>query len=233
MSLIGHITKRELTRCLDSTEAGNGFGNRFLWVCVKRSKCLPEGGSFHTVDTGPFVRSLTEAVEFASQAGELTKDENTLKLWAQIYPDLSSSEDNLMGSMVARAEAQVLRLACIYALLDSSTVIRKEHLIAAVALWEYCEESARYIFGDALGDPVADEILKALLQRDEGMTRTEINHLFGRHKKSNELNRALEFLTESGRAISKKEETDGRPVERFYAKRGLNSHNSPNSQLGE
>jgi len=233
VSLIGHITKRELLRCLDSTEAGNGFGNRFLWVCVKRSKCLPEGGNFHTVDIGPFVKSLTEAVEFASQAGELTKDENTRRQWAQIYPDLSAGEDNLLGSMVARAEAQVLRLACIYALLDSSTVIRVEHLIAAVALWEYCEQSARFIFGDALGDPVADEILKALQQCDEGMTRTEINHLFGRHKKSNELSRALEFLAESGRITSNKEETDGRPVERFYAKRGLNSHYSPNSQLGE
>jgi hypothetical protein len=29
-------------------------------------------------------------------------------------------------------------------------------------LWDYAEESARYIFGDATGDPVADAILQAL-----------------------------------------------------------------------
>ena len=32
----------------------------------------------------------------------------------------------------------------------------------ALAVWEYAEHSARYIFGDALGDPLADEILAAI-----------------------------------------------------------------------
>ena len=32
----------ELRRYLTATETGNGFGNRFLWVCAKRSKVLPE-----------------------------------------------------------------------------------------------------------------------------------------------------------------------------------------------
>ena len=31
-----------------------------------------------------------------------------------------------------------------------------------MAVWEYAEHSARYIFGDALGDPLADEILAAI-----------------------------------------------------------------------
>ncbi len=44
ISIIGHITKQELLKHLDETEAANGFGNRFLWVYVDRSKILPEGG---------------------------------------------------------------------------------------------------------------------------------------------------------------------------------------------
>ena len=44
ISIIGHITTEELKRCLSTTESANGFGNRFLWVAVKRSKLLPEGG---------------------------------------------------------------------------------------------------------------------------------------------------------------------------------------------
>lgn len=32
ISIIGHITKNELCRYLSETEAGNGFGNRFLWL---------------------------------------------------------------------------------------------------------------------------------------------------------------------------------------------------------
>jgi hypothetical protein len=33
---------------------------------------------------------------------------------------------------------------------------------AALTLWRYCDASARYIFGDLVGDPVADTILRAL-----------------------------------------------------------------------
>jgi len=62
---------------------------------------------------------------------------------------------------VGRAEAQVVRLALIYALLDCAREIRAEHLRAALAIWTYCEASARFIWGDSLGDPTADEILRA------------------------------------------------------------------------
>ena len=45
ISLIAHITQRELTQNLPRTEAHNGFANRCLWACVQRSQCLPDGGN--------------------------------------------------------------------------------------------------------------------------------------------------------------------------------------------
>ena len=54
----------------------------------------------------------------------------------------------------------------IYAVLDGSDgVIRPVHLKAALAMWQYYEDSARFIFGDSIGDPVADTILQAQQQR--------------------------------------------------------------------
>ena len=44
ISIIAHVTSEELRRELDETDMGNGFGNRFLFVCATRSKLLPEGG---------------------------------------------------------------------------------------------------------------------------------------------------------------------------------------------
>jgi hypothetical protein len=44
ISLVGHITRHELLRYLSDTESHNGFANRLIWTCVRRSKCLPEGG---------------------------------------------------------------------------------------------------------------------------------------------------------------------------------------------
>ena len=45
ISMIGHVTDGGLIRNLYSTEAANGFANRFLWICVTRSKLLPRGGT--------------------------------------------------------------------------------------------------------------------------------------------------------------------------------------------
>ena len=44
ISMIGHITRHELLRHLSDTEQHNGFANRLLWCCAKRSQYLPEGG---------------------------------------------------------------------------------------------------------------------------------------------------------------------------------------------
>ncbi len=44
VSIIAYITLEELRRLMSETDALNGFANRFLWCCVRRSKLLPEGG---------------------------------------------------------------------------------------------------------------------------------------------------------------------------------------------
>jgi hypothetical protein len=43
ISILGHITKTELKSLLTETEVANGYGNRVLWLCVRRSKLLPRG----------------------------------------------------------------------------------------------------------------------------------------------------------------------------------------------
>jgi hypothetical protein len=50
IALVGHITVERLRRELTRTDAANGFGNRFLWICVRRSKLLPEGGDLAPED---------------------------------------------------------------------------------------------------------------------------------------------------------------------------------------
>jgi hypothetical protein len=93
-----------------------------------------------------------------------------------------------------------MRIATLYAVLDQSAAIRAEHLAAALAVWHYCEESVRYIFGDSLGDEAADEIANLLRARPEGVTRTDIREHFRRHKTADEIDRALGVLESLGRA---------------------------------
>jgi len=68
LSLVGHITKQELLRRLDDTEIANGFGNRILWICAKRSKTLPFGGG--SIDFGSLPTELRAATDHARKMGE-------------------------------------------------------------------------------------------------------------------------------------------------------------------
>ncbi len=216
ISIVGHVTKDELLKYLTTTEAGNGFANRFLWVCVKRSKLLPNGGALHTINLQPLIKRLDDAVRFGRTAGELRRDQEAGELWEEAYAHLSGDRMGLYGSVTTRAEAITLRLSCLYALLDCSPVVAQRHLKAALAVWKYCEDSARFIFGDAIGDSTADTILQALRAAPAGLTRTDIAYLFDRHKSTGEITRALSVLQGNGLALSVREETGGRPTERWF-----------------
>jgi hypothetical protein len=72
ISLLGHITIEELLRRLTEVEAANGFLNRFLIVLVGRSKPLPFGGEWASVNVAPLAARLREALEFGRTVGELT-----------------------------------------------------------------------------------------------------------------------------------------------------------------
>ncbi len=217
ISIIGHVTKDELLRYLTATESGNGFGNRILWTCVRRSKFLPEGGELHLIDLSAVVNRLRSAVEFARRADEVRRGPEARALWADVYPDLSEAPLGMFGAMTSRAEAQVLRLASIYALADCSDVVQVVHLQAALAVWLYCRNSAQFLFGTSIGDPVADEVAQALQRAGaDGMTRTEIRDHFGRNKNAADLGRALTLLQEHGRAHRREDRSKpGRPVERW------------------
>lgn len=216
ISIVGHIVKDEVRRYLSRTEAGSGFGNRFLWVCATRSKCLPEGGRIDQLNFAPLIHRLKAAIDSARATGELHRDEGAREIWRAVYPELSEGVPGMLGAVTSRAEAQVMRLACLYALLDGTTEIKAMHLRAALAVWEYCEASARFIFGDALGDPIGDEILTALRNNINGLTRTEISHLFHGNRDRQQIGRSMGVLLEYGLARMVPEETGGRKAERWF-----------------
>ena len=73
ISIVGHISASELRSELSTNDKANGFGNRIIWACVKRSQCLPEGGQVDPDELDPLVRELSEAVTFAKGVGEIRR----------------------------------------------------------------------------------------------------------------------------------------------------------------
>jgi len=220
VSIVGHITKDELRNCLDAVESVNGYVNRFLWVCTKRSKFLPRGGRLSAENFAPLIRSLRAAVDFARTVGEVSFDEGAGVLWDSVYIGLETGRTGLLGKVTQRASPYVLRLSCLYALLDCSATVRREHLAAALALWKYAEDSARYIFGERTGDRFTDDLLRALRDAEKGgLTRTDISNLFGRNISAGRIGSALASLAEASLAYPRRERTEHskRPTERWFA----------------
>jgi hypothetical protein len=215
ISIIGHITAAELRHYLYDVEIFNGLANRFLWFCVKRSKTLPEGGRFHAQDVSALKRNIENAVNFARGVGEVKRDAEAREIWIKTYPDLSDGKPGMAGAVLSRAEAHVMRLAMLYALMDRSDIIKKEHLLAALSLWDYSEASVNYIFGDRTGDSEADRIYNALGNHAGGLTRTEIRDLFSRNEKRERIDDAISLLVRCRKVVIVKEGTLGRPTERI------------------
>ena len=68
-----------------------------------------------------------------------------------------------------------------------------------MALWTFSEDSARFLFGAKLGDPVADQILEALRNAGaSGLTRSDLHHVFHKHKTEPEIQRAHHYSPEVG-----------------------------------
>jgi len=217
ISIIAHITREELRRQLNATEMANGFANRFLWARVRRSKSLPEGGALSDDEIQAFAVRVRESMALARRQQEIGRDDEARIYWRTIYDELSEGAPGLFGAVTSRAEAQVMRLSGIYAVLDQSPVIRRNHLVSALALWRYCEASARAIFGDATGDRIADRILAFVVAAgDTGVSRSDVSNHFTRNVNAGRITMAIESLVESKHLETRQEPTGGRNATRLF-----------------
>ena len=92
------------------------------------------------------------------------------------------------------------------------------HLEAALEQWRYCSDSAAFIFGESLGDPLAEAILEVLLSHreshPEGMTRTEVWGCLGRNGDKAELDAAIGAAQRNGSLRTEKRKSlRGRPAD--------------------
>ncbi len=212
LSLIAHITQRELTQIFQRNQAHNGFANRCLWTSVERSNCLPDGGSAPASEIAAIAATLRDAVAWATARPQILfrRDEEASQLWAHNYESLSYRHPGLRGAATSRGEAQVLRLSALYAALDCSEMVCLSHLEAAYAVWTYCYQSAVRLFGLATGDPIADRIREAVDSAPNGLSKNQISRLFYGHVDRERIDAALEQLAAFGALSSHQEQTSGR-----------------------
>jgi hypothetical protein len=220
ISVVAGITPTELRHGVGELEVANGFLNRFLIAAAKREKHVPRPPPIPGNVENGYVDATRTALEHARSVGKMRFDATAGKKWDVAYErELSVDRPGLAGAACSRAEPHTLRLAVIYALLDRSKLIRSDHLEAALAVWRYCEASAYLVFGDSLGEPIADAILDALRSSATGLTRTEISAgVFSRNVSADRLDQALALLLHHRRIVAELETTAGRAATRYRAR---------------
>jgi hypothetical protein len=220
ISIMGHITPDELRQTLDHTSMANGYANRILFACVSRSKLLPHGGT-RDGTVGLLGARTRDALSTARSIERVTMTPDAVRHWIDIYNELAKGAPGLLGAITGRGAAQNIRLALVYALLDQAAQIDVVHLDAGLAVWRFCEASARHIFGDTLGDPTADTLLRALKSAGtNGLSRTDLHSLFGRNLSANKIDMALTLLLNTvkvRRANTKGAIGAKRPIEMWFA----------------
>ena len=211
--ILSHITRYELTSLLSGTEIYNGLANRFLWCCVRRTKILPFPKPMDDKEVNRLSSNLAECINKNINLNKIILSDNAYQLWKMVYKDISVDYQGVVGAITARAEAHVLRLAMVYCLLDGDIQIKEIHIVAAMAIWDYCKASAIYLFSfnkPEERDPDTHKILEALKVKD--LSQTEVSNLFARNKKTSELNRILSDLESSNLIKQVEIKTKGRPI---------------------
>lgn len=183
IGLVGHITPDELQEKLQNQKyiLRNGFGNRILWICTKARGIVPNPPILPNAEIAAIRLELEECITKARQLGAVDFLPAAAKFYEGLYrrtKENLSIRSGLWKAVTDRALPQICRIALAYALLEQKSSIDVEHLIAAKAFWDYCDQSAGMIFGSRSSNAKEDLIIEALQKGP--LTRTEVNNILGK-----------------------------------------------------
>lgn len=219
--VIGHISPGELSTAVRSSDVDGGTLNRLLFVCSRRSQRLPDGGNAPERVVTDSATRVAVAVANAQTVGEMEKTVSAQQEWRELYMRLTGDRpDTPLTKATGRRAPFVLRLAMLYALLDSRPRIDVGDLRAAAALEQYSVDSAAYIFEARTDREIGDsaKLLEFITASGEkGVSREDIRGLFSRKKLAAEIDRLLKPLLEDRKIEQDTVETPGRSATKFYA----------------
>ena len=211
IGVVGHITMLELELLLGQIEFRNGFANRFLWVCSRRHKEIPFPKPISDNDLSKFQAELLEILNCSREITEIRYSDEAKEIWMNVYLKLSKGNGGIIGDLLGRATNHIIRLSMLHALMDFKTTIEAHHIETALAIWDYCEQSARYIFeSQAAVDPVQKKVVEALQAGPK--TATEINKYFNHHAKAEKIQMAIKELAERKKILLAQGKGAGRPA---------------------
>jgi DNA replicative helicase MCM subunit Mcm2 (Cdc46/Mcm family) len=208
--VVGQMTPSAFRSGVDNLSLANGFMNRFIPILVARPHLIPWPG-----ETSKRSRDLLgDLIHRCAHApkGILRLSPKARRIYEQWYLTREKRREHLpekVAQLTARGNANVIRLAVIYALLQGSLTIRTQEIRAAIAIIEYADASANFLL--ATGKVGLEAKITKILESKSPLSRDELHRALGGHNTKEELNRALNALEEAGIIKTTTEQTRGRP----------------------
>lgn len=227
IAVIGHASPFELMTDLRPVDIASGLANRFLWFWAAKRQSLPDAPATPEVVVAPLVEELKQVLALDEGCQAVGMTPAAAELWNHHYHELerqAEEADARTEGLLARAPAQIRRVAGIYAAADQMLMVDVAHLNAALAIIDYSRRTLQFLFTNymtdsprgAAGDP---EIMAARIWEGLGfgsMTRTAVSRLFSGNRSAAEIDAAIELLLQQERIV-REVSTDGpgRPKERY------------------
>jgi len=226
VSLIGHTTRDELLATLNMVDLNNGMANRVLWCAAKRTGDMPDAEPIFWREQTEILDRLKGVLQqrFANtdDPAFIARSQDAKNYWDTLYCKLNAEKQNgTLDAVLARDTSHILKLSLILAITDQAMKIERRHIEAALAIVDFCQASARWIFGKATNNKLANTILWELRRHaPAGLSREKINTdvCYSNTPKS-QLDRAFSALVQNNLAkMIVKEGEKGRRVEMWFSK---------------
>lgn len=210
ISIVAHVTPEELSKLQTDADVYGGSWNRFLWIASKRARLRPHGGDFD--DLGELQDRIRSVVNHARNVGRMRRTPAADRLWEdEYYRRAEIRVGGVVGAILGRAEPQLLRLSMLAAICRREGVVDVEDLAAAVALWQYCDETVRMLFAGC-EDPLVARVIDAI-RAEPGISRSALHRLIAKAMPAVRFVDVLEKAAATGAVESERVETAGRPRE--------------------
>jgi len=237
------ITPAELRSGLDGNVFQGGLASRFLISWAERIHNVPLPAPTDTATVNAVAKAMRRILEYArgdypqkrySRAMGMSPEARDL--YETAYPELRDRDPGgeIVTALLERRATITMRLAGLFALSDSSLMIRWEHMEAALAWAAYHRDSVRYVLaGEAdqqqrAGDLAHHQakVLATLRGAGDWLGRTEIlRRAFQNHVRSDDLTGVLQSLRADGAIEERREPNPNNPGQKTLyrlagAKRG-------------
>jgi len=226
------ITPDELRSGLDGNVIHGGLGSRFLVSFAERTHNVPLPAPTDMTTVNAVAKAMQRILEYArgdypqkQYSRAMAMSPEARDLYETAYLELRDRDPGgeIVTALLERRATITMRLAALFALSDSTAMIRWEHMEAALAWAAYHRDSVRYVLAQEAdqhqraGD-LADrqtKVLAALRESGGWLSRTDIvRQVFRNHIRADDLTAVLESLLAAGSIEERTEPNANNPGEK-------------------